>query len=344
MDTEKDRVRQVDRSDILVTVAMPAYNAVRWIPKAIDSVLAQTLADWELIIVNDGSTDGTEALVRQYDDPRIRLVNQENGGPSHARNVAMALACGKYISLLDADDWYAPRHLERTTGFLDAHPECVLVATNFRFVNAEGEETVGYQPNEILGRAGDGIVTDFFNAATRNRCFPVTCGMAFKRDLLTSLGGFDESLDGAEDQEFQARWAMKGSYGYIDDVLGYYRDYTPGSVRKDLGKTIRMRVRAWQKLTSAEPTSLPCWSSYAKFRSFYLFRLIALAIATGYLDEAEEAAATWPRSPGHLHWWMGKTLASAPKCCKQLVHVFLKRFAFVKQRQGDHLPGGASQE
>jgi len=344
VDTEKNRVRQEERSDVLVTVVMPAYNAARWIRKGIDSVLAQTLSDWELIVVNDGSTDGTEALVRQYDDPRIQLVSQENSGPSHARNVGMARARGNYISLLDADDWYGPRHLERTTGFLDAHPECTLVATNFCFVNAKGEKTIGFEPKEILGRAGDGVVADFFSAAVRNRCFPVTCGMVFRKDLVASVGGFDESLDGAEDQEFQVRCAMKGSYGYIDDVLGYYRDYTPGSVRKNLGKTIRMRVKAWEKLTSAEPTSLPCWSSYAKFRSFYLFRLIALAIATGYFDEAKRAAAMWPRSPGHLHWWMGQALASAPKGCKRLMHVFLRRFSFVKQRQGVYLAGGASQE
>ena len=326
-------------SDVLVTVVMPAYNAARWIRKGIDSVLAQTLSDWELIVVNDGSTDGTEALVQECGDARIRLVNQENSGPSRARNVAIARARGKYIALLDADDWYDARHLERTSGFLEAHPECALVATNFCFVNAKGEETVGYEPNEILGRAGDGVIADFFRAAMRNRCLPVTCGMVFRTNLVTSLGGFDESLDGAEDQEFQARWAVKGRYGYIDEVLGYYRDYTPGSVRKDLGRTIRMRVKAWQKLTSVEPKSLPCWTSYAKFRSFYMFRLIALAIATGYLDEAKDAAATWPRSPGHLYWWMGQALASVPRPCQQVMHVFLRRFGFVKRRQAPHLSG-----
>ncbi len=100
----------------LVTVAMPAYNAELWIARAIESVLGQTLSDWELIVVNDGSTDGTAAVVRTFRDSRVRMVCQDNGGAALARNTAMRHARGRYVALLDADDWYEPRHLERTTG------------------------------------------------------------------------------------------------------------------------------------------------------------------------------------------------------------------------------------
>lgn len=330
----------ISSGQVLVTVVMPAYNAAPWIGDAIDSVLAQTLPDWELIVVNDGSTDGTEDIVRKYDDPRIRLISQQNGGPSSARNAGISLARGKYISLLDADDWYAEGHLAKTTEFLERHPECALVGTNYSLVKRGGEVQVGCRPNEILGRPGDGIVPDFFKVATRNRSFPVTCGMVFRSDLLASMGVFDESLDGAEDQEFQVRWAMRAKCGYIDDRLGYYRSYTPGSVRKDLGMTIRMRVRMWEKLVRMEPQVSLCRRSYARFRSFYMFRLVALAVATGFFDEAKAAAAVWPRSPGHLHWWMGQALVCLPRVCQQALHVVLRRFRFVRSRQGAFLAGG----
>jgi glycosyltransferase involved in cell wall biosynthesis len=318
----------------LVTVVMPAYNAEAWIGEAVDSVLAQTMPDWELIVVDDGSTDGTAGAVRQYADRRIRLVSQPNRGPSAARNRGIALARGRYVSLLDADDWYDPRHLELTTAFLGEHAECGLVAANFCFVNARGERTVGCKPGEVLGRPGRGVIPDYFRLAMRNRNVPVTCGTAFRRDLVPALGDFDEALDGAEDRDFQVRWALGTRFGYVDEVLGYYRDYVPGSVRKDLPTTLRTRLRLWRKLTGAEPVPPAHAPSYARMRSYFLFRLVALAIATGYLDVAREAAALWPASPHHLSWWAGQALALLPRFCQRAIHIVLRRFSFVQYRLG----------
>ena len=111
----------------VVSIVMPAYNAERWIANAIDSVLGQTYSDWELLVVDDGSSDDTEAVVRGYDDPRISLISQANRGPYHSRNTGLKQARGKYIALLDADDWYEPVHLRLATEFLDRHPQCSLV-------------------------------------------------------------------------------------------------------------------------------------------------------------------------------------------------------------------------
>ena len=134
----------------LVTVVMPAYNAELWIGEAVESVLAQSLASWELIVVDDGSSDNTQHEVKKFRDPRISLLTDENSaqshknkGPSHARNVGIAAARGKYIALLDADDWYESCHLELTTTFLEQHPDCSLVTTNYFFVKADGERELG---------------------------------------------------------------------------------------------------------------------------------------------------------------------------------------------------------
>ena len=92
-----------------IVVIMPAYNAERWIGESIDSVRAQTLTDWELIVVDDGSTDGTAQVVRGYADPRVRLVCEENsGGPARPRNIGIRNARGRYVSLLDADGGTVP--------------------------------------------------------------------------------------------------------------------------------------------------------------------------------------------------------------------------------------------
>lgn len=125
-----------------VSVIMPTYNAAPFLPRAIESVFAQTLTDWELIIVDDGSTDDTVGVIRNYlADPRVRfLQNPQNMGPSYARNRALDAATGQWIALLDADDWYEPQRLEMMVGTAEAF-EVGIVYDLLRWVDATtGEE------------------------------------------------------------------------------------------------------------------------------------------------------------------------------------------------------------
>lgn len=322
----------------VVSVVMPAYNAERWIATAINSVLSQTLHGWELIVVNDGSVDGTEAVVRGFDDPRIHLVNQENTGAAQARNEGFRHARGQFVALLDADDWYEPRHLERTSEFLDEHRDCSLVGTNYYFIDFKGEKKIGCKPGQILGKAGDGVIPDYFRATMRNRCYPITCCAVFRRERIADLGGFDSTLRSDEDHDFWTRWAMKSRFGYIDEPLSYYRVDTPESNRKNLEASVRSRVRSWRKLTLMESKDQPDWKSYARCRSFYLFRLTALAVATGQIDETRRISKFWPTSPGHLYWWIGKGLGKLPRICLRSLHRILGRTDLVRYRQGRPAP------
>ena len=106
---------------VKVSIILPVYNSQSYIRKAIESVMNQTFSDFELIIVNDGSTDNTLGIINEFDDERIRLITQENLGPGAARNNALKLACGEYIMYLDSDDWLCPDALEvaysEITGF-----------------------------------------------------------------------------------------------------------------------------------------------------------------------------------------------------------------------------------
>ena len=104
-----------------VSVIVPAYNAARFIEGAIDSVLAQSYTDFELLIVNDGSTDDTLARCERYSDPRIRIVKQDNRGLAGARNSGVREACGEYLAFLDADDLWRNDKLERHVEHLEHH-------------------------------------------------------------------------------------------------------------------------------------------------------------------------------------------------------------------------------
>src|SRR5262245_60329647 len=107
----------------LVSIIMPAYNGERFITQAIDSLLAQTYTYWELVVVDDGSTDATANVVSSFDDPRIRYVAQENRGQAAALNHGLRLAKGEYVTTLDVDDWLTTNSLADRVAFLKQHPD-----------------------------------------------------------------------------------------------------------------------------------------------------------------------------------------------------------------------------
>src|SRR6516225_5378072 len=113
----------------LVSVVLPVRNGAADLPKAIDTILAQTFTDFELIVVNDGSTDGTAAVLDAIRDPRVRLVHQESTGLARALNRGISLARGRYIARQDHDDWALPNRIEKQVAFLDANLDYGLVGT-----------------------------------------------------------------------------------------------------------------------------------------------------------------------------------------------------------------------
>lgn len=115
-----------------VSVVIPLYNKVRYIKRTLDSVLAQTYTKFELLVVDDGSTDGSDDIVRGYADPRIRVIVQPNAGPGAARNNGMRHASCDIIAFLDADDVWLPTFLERSVALLEANPECAMTVSGYR--------------------------------------------------------------------------------------------------------------------------------------------------------------------------------------------------------------------
>ena len=130
------RVRSAGKEN-LVSVVIPTYNRATELPSAIESVLGQTYPSVEVIIVDDGSTDGTEALI-QTRFPRVRYLRQSNRGPAAARNAGIKAASGPYIAFLDSDDRWMPQKLERQIGLLRERPEVGLVFSTVRFVSRRG--------------------------------------------------------------------------------------------------------------------------------------------------------------------------------------------------------------
>ena len=243
--------------DPLVSVVIPAYNAAWCVGRAIDSVLAQTFADHELIVVNDGSTDGTAQVLAGYGD-RICVIDQPNGGMSHARNAGIGAARGRYVAFLDSDDRWLPAKLARQVAAMEAQPALAFCAATATLEDPEGK-VVGSWACSRQPVAGTAEILAH-HATVAGGASSVVAQTA----LVRQLGGFDETLFGAEDTDLWVRLASLGGFACIDEPLVLVLK-RPGSVS---GNRERMRAGAISMTLKNRPL-LPARLQGAFWRSLY---------------------------------------------------------------------------
>lgn len=208
-----------------VSIVIPAYNAAATIAATLDSILAQTFADWEAIVVDDGSKDATGTTARAFADrdPRFRVIAQCNAGEAGARNTGIAQVLHNWLLFVDADDWIAPNHLQRMTAELAANPGLDAVYCQYARVAADGTQVV----DNYLAPAGD-----LFPILARRAAFPVHACVV-RKSCVDAVGRFDTSLRTCSDWDLWQRVARTGArFGAVAEVLAYYR-MTPSSVSLD---------------------------------------------------------------------------------------------------------------
>lgn len=227
-----------------ISVITPAWNAAGHIGETVASVREQTLTDWEWLIVDDGSTDGTIDIIQQFAglDPRIRLLTQQHAGPSAARNLAMAAARGAHFAFLDSDDLWLPRFLEEQAAVFASHPNTGLVTGVGYFL---GGPFAG-RPTRPAGEASRVLsLTELIE----DEC-SVFIMTVFRREVFETIGGFDETQWTSEDYDFWLRAALAGFvFRRNPRPLGHYR------VRGDSLSRNRVRMISGilQTLTKARP-------------------------------------------------------------------------------------------
>lgn len=199
----------------MVSVVVPAYQAESFIRECIESVLGQSMADLELVIVDDGSEDDTAAIVRRFDDPRLELIEQSNRGANAARNVGLARTTAPFIAFLDADDTWDPSKLDRQLEVITEDPDVVAVGAFMRYLSSRGRVlgTTGY----IVGPAEERLIS-------HGRLVPFTLSSTlFRTHAVREVGGFDERLPAAQDLDLLARIIPLGRFATVEEVLGSYR-------------------------------------------------------------------------------------------------------------------------
>jgi glycosyltransferase involved in cell wall biosynthesis len=202
-----------------VSVVIPTYNYGRYLRDAVDSVLAQTYAPLEVLVIDDGSTDDTADVAASYGD-RIRFIRQQNAGVGAARNNGIALARGEYLAFLDSDDIWLPQKLEKQIARFEADPELGLVHCGAERFDESGVISVWLDGLEgwIAPRLLD------LDAAV----ITAGSGIVVPKRVAEDVGGFDVRLPPSEDWDFSYRIAVRYRVGFVREVLVRYRQHGAG--------------------------------------------------------------------------------------------------------------------
>jgi glycosyltransferase involved in cell wall biosynthesis len=208
-----------------VSVVMPARNVERWIRPAVESVLASSLTDFELLISDDGSTDGTRAILQSYAerDPRIRLIDTPSLGPAAARNSLLALARGTFIAFQDSDDICHRDRFQLQLDFLEKNRDFVGIACNFVLIREEMEFPEDISKHEIVLRSPVvAIDDDKVFGRVIDYSFPTSM---VREESIKTLGGLRPFFTGNEVVDFNLRLAELGKLGNLQQVLYAYRKH-----------------------------------------------------------------------------------------------------------------------
>jgi glycosyltransferase involved in cell wall biosynthesis len=205
-----------------ISVVMPAYNAAGYVREALDSMLAQTFRDFELIVVDDASTDATPEILAEYAraDPRVQVLrNSTNGKIAKSLNRGIEAAAGRYVARMDADDWSYPDRLEKQFAYMESHPRVVLCGGTIEICDA-GLAPINKRRYPLT------------NVEIRSRMFFFTpfCHPAVicRSDALRIAGGYNESFEVAQDYDLYFRIGRLGEFGNLDDCIHRLRTH-PGS-------------------------------------------------------------------------------------------------------------------
>ena len=288
-----------------VSVVLPTYNHLEFLPRAIESVLRQTYRDFELIIVNDGSTDGTREFLETLKDARIRVINQVNQRLPRALNAGFAAARGTLLTWTSADNYCAPIFLEALVASLDAHPGAGLAYSAFAWIDERDCITGVHRDQDF----------SYHNLLAQN---PGNASFLYRRACRERVGDYDPDLEGAEDWDMWVRIVEQYPTVYVPEILYYYRLHERSltvekreHVHRASCLTFKKAVARWKgelALAHLYPVLVLCTDlAMAEFQACLDFGTTLLRspfspleMATQYLERAHAAAPNAPAALGNL--------------------------------------------
>jgi glycosyltransferase involved in cell wall biosynthesis len=283
---------------------MPVYNAERYVEEAIESILKQTFKDFELLIMDDGSTDGSLRILKEYAqrDSRIRVLSRANTGIVGALNDLLAEASGELVARMDADDIALPERFDRQVRYMDDHPNCVLLGCRVQLIDPDGDPlTVLLTPLD-----NDTLVDGLLNSGGQLIHHPTTM---MRRKVLSDLGGYCPELRGVEDLDLFLRLSEVGEIANLAEPLLKYREHArkasvvrAGAYVADIQRSVRdaRRRRGLEPLSEDNFNKLHFTKDLAKMHRTWGW----LALMSGNVSVARKhARASLACGPFTLPSW-----------------------------------------
>lgn len=268
----------------LVSVVIATYNRSGLLRETIESVFKQTFPDFELIVVDDGSTDDTEQVLQSYGD-RLRYLRQENRGPSAARNFGVANARASWISIQDSDDLCAPDHLETLYSFVEKKPALGMVFANGAYIDdPRGKTIIPQEKSKRLAEKGVELQDLFSTSIVRLQA------ALLSKEALLAVGGLDESLRIAMDLDLAFRFFMRFPMAYLDKVVFFYRRHE-GNIGRNQEIRLLENLRVMEKLVQEFPSVIQILGrqSINRRRAYRNYRLSKSRWRAGEKDKARDA-------------------------------------------------------
>jgi|HubBroStandDraft_3_1064219.scaffolds.fasta_scaffold66255_1 glycosyltransferase involved in cell wall biosynthesis len=297
-----------------ISIILPTYNRLEFLPSAIESVFAQSLTDWELIVADDGSEADTRTYLRGLEDPpRVRVLYlSHTGRPAGVRNVALRQAHGEYVAFLDSDDIWPPTKLEAQIASLRRHPTRKWSYTRFGLVDAAGNPTGSTHP-----RGGPAPAGWILEKLLKGETVVALSSVVVVRQLLEQLGPFDEQLLMCEDDELYFRLAAESEIDAIDETLTLKRRH-----RQHFGDDVtawRDRRRVFEKMLSSGGNGR-FGSLLRRLRGEMAAGLASSQVSSGKRLTAvgtlvSSARYSWP----YWEWWRSAARTLAPSAVRSFV-------------------------
>ncbi|OWU89272.1 glycosyltransferase family 2 protein [Flavobacterium sp. WLB] len=237
----------------LFSVVIPLYNKANHIENTIKSVLNQTFTDYEIIIINDGSTDNIEVFALDFNDKRIQIYNQKNQGVSTARNLGIEKSKGELIAFLDADDYWFPDHLQELAHLYHDFPNCGIYCSRHKIrISKNHLQIPSYNG---INNSFRGIVTDYFFS---NRPFRITwtSSLAIPKEIIEKNGGFTPEVTNGQDLELWTKIGIKYPVAITNKITAVYNYNIPNSLAKNHVNSMKLMDFEQFKLSEKENPSL----------------------------------------------------------------------------------------
>lgn len=254
------------------SVIIPVYNKENFIENTLNSVLQQSFTDFELILVNDGSTDHSEAKIKTFSDSRIRYYSKENGGVSTARNLGIKLATAQYITFLDADDYWYPNFLSTLYALIQQNPTYKIFSAA---IEVETPKKV-FQAQYSIPKKGAYEIVNYFDGSNKMTAICTSCAI-FHKSIFEEIGDFDPNMKSGQDTDLWIRIGLVHPVVFSWEILARYV-YDPNSLskRKEYLNT-KMDFKKFEVIEKTNP----------KLKAFLDLNIFSFAIRMKLIDDHE---------------------------------------------------------